>query len=103
MPLSYGGSEAYIQSIIQIGYKLFEDKFHPIEDFIPLAKYQELLNKCGIVWMNHIRQQGAGNIFAAIYMGKKIILNPQSNLYKTLISWGVKVNTSIFINFPSEK
>lgn len=95
MPLAYGGNPFYAEEIIGLGKKYFNSRFHPVTNFLPLAEYQQLINKCGIVWMNHIRQQGAGNILAALYMGKAVVLHPSSNLYKTLKSWNLKVYADI--------
>lgn len=93
MPLAYGGIPVYREEIIRLGKKYFGSRFHPVTDFLPLSEYQKLINKCGLVWMNHIRQQAAGNILAALYMGKAVILHPSSNLYKTLRSWNLKLHT----------
>lgn len=94
MPLSYGDIPPYREEIIQLGKKYFGNNFHPIVDFISLSEYQQLINNCGVVWMNHIRQQAAGNILAALYMGKAVILHPASNLYKTFKEWNVKLYTN---------
>ncbi len=83
VPLSYGDKE-YGEYIESFGKKLFGDRFIPLWDLLPLKEYQQLMNSCGIVWMNHIRQQAAGNIIAALFMGKAVIMNSHNNLYKTL-------------------
>lgn len=90
VPLSYGSLE-YRKKIIEYGENTFGEKFIPIVDFISLERYHELMNSCGIVWMNHIRQQAAGNILAALYMGKIVIMNHNNNLYKTLSDWDVHI------------
>lgn len=83
VPLSYG-SRYYAECIISFGKKFFGDRFIPILDLLPLAEYQALMNSCGIVWMNHIRQQAAGNIIAALYLGKAVIMNTENNMFKSL-------------------
>lgn len=95
LPLSYNGTPRYKQEVIKKGTELFGSKFIPITEFMPLREYQDLLNQCGIVYMNHIRQQAAGNIFTALYLGKEVVLHPQSNLYKTLKDWGIQVRSDI--------
>lgn len=92
VPLSYGSTE-YRNKIIEYGVKNFGEKFTPLVDFIPLEEYHQLMNSCGIVWMNHIRQQAAGNILAALYMGKVVIMNSNNNLYKTLKEWQIHFET----------
>ncbi|WP_152267598.1 TDP-N-acetylfucosamine:lipid II N-acetylfucosaminyltransferase [Agriterribacter humi] len=89
VPLSYGGKD-YAQNIIAYGKQYFAEKFIPITELMPLDQYQQYINSCGIVWMNHIRQQAAGNTLAALYMGKAVIMNSNNNLYKTLKDWGVR-------------
>ena len=82
VPLSYGSKE-YGQAIAAFGKKKFGNKFIPILELLPLNEYQILMNSCGFVWMNHIRQQAAGNIITALFMGKAVILNSSNNLFKT--------------------
>lgn len=94
-PLSYG-DPAYTKAVIAQGKRDFGERFIAITDFIPLNEYHGYLNSCGIVWMNHLRQQAAGNTLSALYMGKAVILNNMSNLYKTLKEWGI-----IFFNLSS--
>lgn len=88
IPLSYG-SKKYAQDIIAYGKEHFGDKLIPLTELIPLDQYHQYMNTCGIVWMNHIRQQAAGNTLAALYMGKAVIMNSKNNLYKTLKDWGI--------------
>lgn len=94
MPLSYGDTPPYRDEIIRLGKAYFGENFHPITEFMSLDKYQQLINNCGILWMNHIRQQAAGNILAALYLGKAVILHPASNLYKTFKEWELKLHTN---------
>src|SRR5690606_11417008 len=89
VPLSYGNKD-YADDIIYYGKNKFGDKFIPFVDFMPLDQYHQCINSCGIVWMNHVRQQAAGNILSALSMKKAVIMNKENNLYKTLASWGVR-------------
>lgn len=90
-PLSYGSS-GYADEVIRFGKERFGDRFIPLKKLMPLQEYQSLMNSCGIIWMNHIRQQAAGNIIAALFMGKAVILNPENTIYKTLR--GININFS---------
>ena len=89
VPLSYG-SPAYREKVIAEGIALFGSNFKPLTEFLPLPEYHRLMNQSGIVFMNHLRQQAAGNVLAALAMGKMVLLNTQSNLYKTLKGWGIE-------------
>lgn len=93
-PLSYSGSEIYVKAIIEKGKTMFGDRFIPLLDFIPLQEYQEIINSCGIVWMNHFRQQAAGNLFAAFCSGKLVVLNDKNPMQQTFKKWGLYFVTS---------
>lgn len=100
-PLSYG-SKPYAKKIIELGKGYFDEKFIPLTELMPLDRYQQLMNSCGIVWMNHIRQQAAGNLLAALYMGKAVIMNRNNNLYKTFRDWGMYIeNPGILKNIDA--
>lgn len=101
VPLSYG-NDVYKNLIIEIGHKLFGERFIPITKFLPLFEYQELMNSCGIIWMNHIRQQAAGNILTALSLGKIVIMNQQNTLYKSLTEWGIYIENKESIELFSE-
>lgn len=88
-PLSYGDRE-YATRVINYGKEMFGDRFSPILEYLPIDEYHQLMNSCGFVWMNHIRQQAAGNALAALYMGKAVIMNGKNNLYKTFRDWGIR-------------
>jgi hypothetical protein len=88
VPLSYGG-KAYTNDVMHYGKQYFGEKFISLTEFMPLDQYQQHMNSCGIVWMNHIRQQAAGNTLAALFMGKAVIMNSNNNLYKTLKDWDI--------------
>lgn len=79
-PLSYGNKE-YANQIIEIGRKKFGGNINALTDFLPISDYQEILQSCGIVIMNHYRQQAVGNVLNAIYLGAKIFLSNKNTLY----------------------
>ncbi|WP_126972563.1 TDP-N-acetylfucosamine:lipid II N-acetylfucosaminyltransferase [Gynurincola endophyticus] len=89
-PLSYG-DDRYKELVIKLGKKLFSEQFKPIVDFLPLSEYKKLMSRCTVVWMNHIRQQAAGNILQAVLLGKYVILKKENTLSVTLKEWGVDV------------
>lgn len=89
-PLSYGQSQLYIKNVCALGYKFFGGKFLPLLDFLPLNEYQEIINNCGIVWMNHKRQQAGGNLLTAFLTQKAVITDPKNPLNSTFDRWGLK-------------
>lgn len=98
-PLSYGGNPSYRQNIERLGLKLFGNHFKPLKTFIPLKEYQDILNSCDVIWMNHKRQQAAGNIFAGFCTGKVVILHPENPMRETFEKWGLNLfNQNVLIN-----
>lgn len=87
VPLSYGSPE-YRRKVIEIGYKLFNNQFEPITEFMDFNSYVKLIKTCSVIIMNHKRQQGAGNVGIGLYLGAKVFLNPESPLYKNYINQG---------------
>lgn len=74
IPLSYGNT-FYAKAVVDYGKSKLPDNCKPMESFLPLQSYNELISNCGIVIMNHYRQQAVGNILASMYMGAKVFLN----------------------------
>ena len=91
-PLSYG-NEAYRNLIIDVGAKELSQNFTPLVDFIPLREYNNLVKSCGIVIMNHKRQQAFGNIITMLYYGAKIFLDEQNSIFHYLTRIGIRVHS----------
>lgn len=89
-PLAYG-DELYKKKIIEIGKEIFNERFFPLESFMEGQEYFRLMNEADVIIMNHIRQQGFGNILGALYLGKKVYMNPRSTLYKSYIEKNIKI------------
>jgi len=91
VPLSYGayGYKKYKELVISEGIKIFQDAFTPIENFIPLDKYNQLILSCNTMIMHHIRQQALGNIYMALYLGMRVFLNKKSITYKYMNDVGM--------------
>ena len=90
IPLSYG-DEGYKQKIINISESYFGDQAFPLVDNLPLNKYNDIIRSCGIVIMNHKRQQAVGNIIASLWLGARVFLNISSPVYAYFKSIGIKV------------
>ncbi|MBG6236599.1 hypothetical protein IWX76_003193 [Pedobacter sp. CAN_A7] len=89
-PLSYGGTKLYREYICKLGNKYFGSNFKPLVEFMPLNEYQLIVNECGIVWMNHKRQQAAGNLLFSFLAKKIVVLNSVSPLIDTFDKWNLK-------------
>ena len=90
-PLSYG-DKAYAAKVIAYGTKLFGNKFHALEHFMPREEYEILLKGVDIAIFNHDRKQALGNIITLLGMGKKVYIR------NTVTHWDFFVNIGISIN-----
>ena len=90
VPLSYGNA-LYADYIQAKGFKLFNESFLPLREFMPLDEYTKKMQSCGIVIMNHYRSQGVGNILAALWLGSKVYLNESNTFLHYLRRIGIRV------------
>lgn len=90
VPLSYGNS-VYREKVIAEGQRLLGDKFEPVTEFMDLDKYIELLSTCSSVIMNHLRQQGVGNLFITLFLGAKVYLDTSNPVYAEFTDMGLSV------------
>lgn len=90
VPLSYG-NEKYRHFLIEKGHEILGESFVPLKDFMPLDEYNSYLCSASIVIMFHLRQEAVGNILIALYLGAKVYLQEENNLFEYFNSIGVKV------------
>lgn len=81
VPLSYG-DQIYGDHIQRVGQSLFGSRFVPLRDFLPALEFSRVTRSCGIVIMDHLRQQANGNISIALLKGAKVFLQSSSLLSK---------------------
>ena len=93
-PLSYGGGEQYLKNVCELGNRLFGNNFKPILNFLPLQEYQNLISSCGIIWMNHIRQQAAGNLLTAFTTQRIVITDKDNPLNSNFDKWDITYYSS---------
>lgn len=89
-PLSYG-NPVYAARIKQLGEATFGDKFYPLMDFMPLAQYNEILDKVDIAIFAHNRQQAMGNTINLLGRGKTVFMRADTSSYALLTKLGIKV------------
>ncbi len=80
--LSYGNVDNYAEKISKIGRNYFLDKYKPIYDFLAIDKYNELINSCNVVILNHMRQQAGGLVLISLCQGKKVFMNKESTIFQ---------------------
>ena len=92
-PLSYGYEtfRNYREHIITEGRAVLGDRFIPVTNFLPFEEYNENLNLCGNVVMNHIRQQAIGNVIMSLWKGARLFLNETNPVYGFLVKRGIMV------------
>jgi len=90
VPLSYG-DDWYKRKIVDIGRNMFGDAFFPLLNYLDKQSYVSLLDTCGYVFMNHIRQQAMGNIIVMLQKGAKIFLNENGLMWRWFLDKGAAV------------
>ena len=90
-PLSYGWKE-YGDSVIEMGKKLFGEKFHSLTEQMPKDKYVEFLASCDIGIYNNNRQQAMGNISILARLGKKVYLRDDTAMWSRFEKVGYRFN-----------
>lgn len=86
VPLSYGGKNG--NYIMEKGKALLGEVFLPITDFLPLDQYNKLLYRANVFIYNNYRQEAAGNIITALYIGGTVFLNTRNTLYSYFKDFG---------------
>lgn len=89
VPLSYG-DQSYGDTVVNAGVAALGARFVPLRDFVPLSDYNSIMQSCGVVVMNQMRQQALGNIVSAIWRGAIVYMNDTS-VYRTMRRLGVDV------------
>ncbi|MGW6663042.1 TDP-N-acetylfucosamine:lipid II N-acetylfucosaminyltransferase [Peribacillus sp. NPDC055009] len=79
-PLSYGDME-YAKDVIDIGKKVFGEKFIPLEHFMKMNEYMSIMEKVDIGIFNNDRQQALGNILPLLYLGKKVYMRNNTTMW----------------------
>ncbi|SDG22904.1 4-alpha-L-fucosyltransferase glycosyl transferase group 56 [Idiomarina zobellii] len=100
-PLSYGDMN-YRNVVINEGVKRFGDRFYPLTEMLTVNEYNRVLESCGLVFMNHLRQQAGNNIAQALFMGARVILDSKNPFYTDYKQRGVYLNSIEDINKTPE-
>lgn len=79
VPLSYGDIK-YRDEVINYGQELFGEKFVAVTDYMDEYEYYKFMNQMDIGLFGMKRQQALGNIWALLYLGKKVYLRKDSVL-----------------------
>jgi hypothetical protein len=88
IPLSYGGTEKYKNTIVKKGKYFFGENFEPLTSFVSKIEYNNKLLSCNVAIYYHKRQQALGNVIISLYMGHKVFLSEKNLLYKHFVEKG---------------
>ena len=90
LPISYGSIRLRAQ-IKDVGSKLFNEKFYPVENYMNVDEYYKLLSNVDVAVFGQHRQEAAGNIIQLLRNGVKIFLRNDNNLLNYYKSKGYLV------------
>ncbi len=90
-PLSYGNYPEYKRKVLDLGTKIFGDKFIPIVDFMDLKSYRNFLNEMHIAIFNHKRQEAMGVTTSLLAMGKTVYVYPDTTAFRSFQKRGIQI------------
>jgi hypothetical protein len=79
-PLSYGDNE-YAKLVIDYGTRELGNHFVPLTSFMDKTEYARFVASIDVLIMNHERQQGLGNIFSYLFLGKKVYIRKDNSSF----------------------
>lgn len=98
MPMSYGGTKDYIKKVKEVAEDLFPGKHTIITDFLPLEKYNALVDRVDIAIFEIERQIGLGNINRMIAKNVKLYMPSSSVMYQFFSSKGIPIQKTDNLN-----
>lgn len=107
VPLSYAGTKKYNSKVSKTGDNLWGAKFLPLNDYLPLKQYLEIVMNCRTAIFFHERQQASDNVFLQLLYGARVFMSNTSLMYQYLKTIGFYVYSlqehSDLINIPLEE
>lgn len=97
-PLSYANENGYAEKVIAIGSAIFGNRFGAITEIMSPNDYKLILTDVDVAIMNHMRQQGLGNVLSLLYLGKKVYIRRDTTPYSYLTSLGISLFDTKMIN-----
>lgn len=91
IPLSYGGSRKYTEWVKDYAQKLYPGIIKPLDNYMPIEEYTQLVSNCRIAIYAHRRQQASDNILMQIIYGANVFLSEESLALDHYRSLGVKI------------
>lgn len=91
LPLSYGGTEEYVNRVVKCAEENFPNKSIILRDFMPKKEYFQLTEKISIAIFDTTRQCGLGNIERFNFRNVKVYLSEEGVMYQYFRNQGVPV------------
>lgn len=91
VPLSYGTNKLFIDKVKQKGKAIWGDKFMPLDTFLPLKEYLDVVSNCKVAVYFHERQQASDNVLMQLMYGAKVYMSETSLMYKYLKNMGFHI------------
>lgn len=88
VPLSYGSDKVFIKKVKRRGNDLWGMKFIPLDTYMPLNEYLEVVSNCKVAVYYHERQQASDNVLMQLMYGAKVYMSATSLMYKYLKNLG---------------
>lgn len=80
VPLSYGAP--WVRNLItKVGRFLFGKHFCPLNSFIPIEQYNQLMLSCSTIIIAYYQPAAQGNIITALWLGMRVYLSEKSMAY----------------------
>lgn len=93
LPLSYSGTEEYINKIREYLERYFKGKYIILDTFMPVDDYFKLLDRVDIAIFNTVRQTGLGNVQRMIRKNVKLFMPENSTMFNYFNSWGIPIHS----------
>lgn len=90
-PMSYGGSYKYRKYVKSIGCRYWGGDYYPLDHFMPLNDYNELMLSASVYVYGTWRQEAIGNIVMALYLGAKVYVSEKSPLFSIFRDFDIEL------------
>lgn len=82
MPLSYGGSQRYIDEVESCYQSIFGGAVKTLRNYLPLHKYNNIFLCLKAMILSAWRQESLGTAIMGFYLGVKVFMSEKSPLYR---------------------
>lgn len=90
-PMTYSGSNEYIDSVVKHGKQCFGDRFYPLLDMLPKDAYFYALTLCHALLLGHQRQQAGHHWVFWLKQGKALFGDCAAPIPADLIAKGATI------------